>query len=450
MLEHIHRALGTKRTAGGVTARVRDAIRLQQDASERLIAWTQFAVIVTFTALYAISPKTSAVSPWITPVAFALEIYFVFSVFRLWLAYKISLPGWFLALSVIADLSLLMTVIWSFHIQYDQPASFYLKAPTFLYVFIFISLRALRFEARYVALAGGVAALGWLVLVAYAVYFYPKVPSERMVTRDFVDYMTSNSILWGAEFDKIISILVVTGVLCVALRRARRLLETSVVEEAAHRDLSRFFSPEIAAKITRSENKINPGEGEAREAAILNVDIRGFTALANTMDPSALIKLLYDYESHMVPVIQNHGGNIDKFLGDGILATFGAVLPSETYAADALAATRDLVVAADQWNAERAAAGEQPIRIGIAVASGRVIFGAVGDETRLEYTVIGDPVNLSAKLEKQNRIAGTRALVDNMAYATALAQGFSDEKRIPVTMDVGGVDGPMDVVILAN
>jgi adenylate cyclase len=125
--------------AGALTAdipeRVRASIARQQDASERLIAWTQLGVIVTFGVLYALSPKTSTVVPWMTPVGLALMIYFVFSVFRVWLSYRIRLPGWFLSLSVAADLTLLMTVIWSFHIQYDQPASFYLKAPTFMYVF---------------------------------------------------------------------------------------------------------------------------------------------------------------------------------------------------------------------------------------------------------------------------------------------------------------------------
>ena len=316
-----------------IPERVRAAIARQQDASERLIAWTQFGVIVTFGVLYALSPKTSTVAPWMTPVGLALMMYFVFSVFRVWLSYRIRLPGWFLSLSVGADLALLMTVIWSFHIQYDQPAPFYLKAPTFLYVFIFIALRALRFEARYVALAGLVSAGGWMLLVAYVVWGDAQ---DNMITRDYDAYMTSNTVLLGAEFDKIITILVVTAILSVAQIRARRLLERSVIEAAAAQDLSRFFSQEIAAKITHSDQRIRPGQGEAREAAILNVDIRGFTGMANEMDPSDLIRLLSEYESRMVTVIQAHGGNIDKFLGDGILAIFGAALPCQTYAADAM------------------------------------------------------------------------------------------------------------------
>jgi len=430
-----------------IPERVRATIARQQDASERLIAWTQFGVIVTFGVLYALSPKTSTVAPWMTPVGLALMVYFIFSVFRVWLSYRIRLPGWFLSLSVCADLTLLMTVIWSFHIQYEQPASFYLKAPTFLYVFIFIALRALRFEARYVILAGLVSAGGWMLLVAYVVLGDPQ---DNMITRDYVAYMTSNSVLLGAEFDKIITILVVTAILSVAQIRARRLLERSVIEAAAAQDLSRFFSPEIADRITHSDQRIRPGQGEAREAAIVNVDIRGFTRMANEMDPSDLIRLLSEYESRMVPAIQAHGGNIDKFLGDGILATFGAALPSETYAADAMRTVDALQDAIAAWKAERKAAGQAPVPIGIAMVTGRIVFGAVGDETRLEYTVIGDPVNLCAKLEKHNRVARTRALTTRPSFDLAQRQGYTAsgryEHRDGVTID--GVTMPVDIVVL--
>lgn len=435
--------------AAGVPDRVRVAIAEQQDAAERLIAWIQFAIVVIFGVLYTISPKTSDIDPWMTPVGMSLVAYFAFSVLRIWLAYRIRLPAWFLSLSVAADLALLMTLIWSFHIQYDQPASFYLKAPTLLYVFIFIALRALRFEARFVLLAGLFSALGWLVLVFYVI---SVDPSDNMVTRDYVAYMTSNTVLLGAEFDKVISILTVTGILAIALVRARKLLERSVIEATAAADLARFFSPEIASKITHSDKRIRPGQGEAREAAILNVDIRGFTAMANDMDPSDLIQLLHEYESRMVPVIQNHGGNIDKFLGDGILATFGAVLPSESYAADALRAVDDLIDAADSWNADRRDVGLPPISVGMAAVTGRIIFGAVGDDTRLEYTVIGDPVNLCAKLEKHNRTARSRALTTCEAFDLAQRQGYvaPQTRERHSAVPVEGVPAGVDLVVIAS
>jgi adenylate cyclase len=109
-------ALTARRLKGETSARVQEAIRRHQDASERLIAWTQLGVVMTFGTLYAIAPKTSSAAPWMTPVGLTLATYFLFTVFRTWLSYRIRLPGWFLAVSVVADMALLMTLIWSFHV----------------------------------------------------------------------------------------------------------------------------------------------------------------------------------------------------------------------------------------------------------------------------------------------------------------------------------------------
>ena len=147
-----------------------------------------------------------------------LATYLFFTLIRLYLVYKHRLPGWFISLSVVADIALLMITIWSFHLQYAQPPSFYLKAPTLLYIFIFIALRALRFEARYVVLAGIVSAIGWVLMFFYVIIAEPGNP---MITRDYVQYLTSNSVLIGGELDKIISILMVTGILALAISRAR-------------------------------------------------------------------------------------------------------------------------------------------------------------------------------------------------------------------------------------
>jgi adenylate cyclase len=330
-----------------------------------------------------------------------------------------------------------------------QPAAFYLKAPTLLYVFIFIGLRALRFDARFVLLAGIAAALGWLGLVLFAITVDPV---DDMITRDYVRYMTSATVLLGAEFDKVISILMVTLILALAIVRARRLLVRSLAEGAAARDLSRFFAPEIARQITASEQRIEPGEGELRQAAVLYCDIRGFTGLVASLSPGEVMKLLSEYESRMVAVIQKHGGSIDKFLGDGIMASFGAAVQTESYAADAFRAVEELVPAAAQWSSERRAMDQPEIDVGFAVAVGPVVFGAVGDESRLEYTVIGEAANLAAKLEKHTKIAGVHALTTAASLAIARTQGYQagDETRALAPASVAGVSGPVDLVAIAS
>lgn len=443
-----------------VPQRVAEAVRREEENSEILIGWVQLLILATFGALYSLAPP-AADNPMMgfEPVPVFLGVYLGFTLIRLALAYRRQLYAPVLYLSIVIDIGLLMALIWSFHIQYMQPAAFYLKAPTLLYVFIFITLRALRFDAKHVIVAGLVAAAGWLLMLGYAIYAdYGHEP----ITRDFIGYMTSNRILLGAEFDKVISILVVTAILAMALIRARRLLVTAAREGMAAQDLKRFFAPEIARAITHADSEIAAGEGESREAAILVLDIRKFTSYAAALPADTVMRLLADYQSRMVPVIRRHGGTVDKFLGDGIMATFGASRVSETYAADALRALDELIETAAAWSAEVAAGPVDgvsggdgvppaPLAVHAAAATGRVIFGAVGDEARLEYTVIGGAVNLAAKLEKQNKLEGVRALTTLQAYRTALAQGYrpAEERPVRAARPVDGVDEPIDLVVMA-
>lgn len=428
--------------------RVQDAIREQQDRSERLTGWIQLAVVLLFGTLWAISPKT-ATGLRALPVPAALAAYLVLTVVRLVWSYRRRLPDWSLALSVVFDMGLLLVVIWSFHLTYHQPPSFYLKAPTVLYIFLFIGLRALRFDARFVLLAGVVAAAGWGLMILYVVLAEPGNP---MITRDYVAYLTSNSVLLGAEFDKIITILTFSVILAVAIGRAKQLLLRAVTEGLAARELSRFFDAGVAARIKGAEQSIQAGMGELRDAAVLSLDLRGFTKLASERPPDETVRLLSDYQALLVPLIQRHGGAVDKFLGDGILASFGAVSESTRPAAEALEALDAIMAAAKQWQSDRAAAGLPAPRVNGAMAAGQVLFGAIGDASRLEYTVIGDTVNLASKLEKQNKVVGCAALADGGSYDLALVQGYrppKERQRLAEQM-VAGVPHPMELVIVSS
>jgi adenylate cyclase len=157
----------------------------------------------------------------------------------------------------------------------------------------------------------------------------------------------------------------------------------------------------------------------------------------------------------MVQVIQDHGGSIDKFLGDGIMATFGVTERSESHAADALRALERALARGAEWTAAqragaRRAEGMPCPEVNGAVATGRVMFGAVGDATRLEYTVIGDAVNLSAKLEQHNKVLHSRALTDAATFDLACAQGYAppSEVRRLEAAEVAGLDRALNLVVL--
>ena len=432
------------RRGDGVAPRIREAIDRQRDASERLIGWIQLSVIVGLGVLFLLSPKTHETAVYARPIGWALLAYLLFTLLRLALSYRIRLPAWFLALSVVADMALLLGIIWSFHIDYSQPPAFYLKAPTLLYVFLFISIRALRFDSRYVVLAGLAAAAGWLLMIGYAIAHDDGMSA---LTRDYVQYLTANKVLLGGEFDKVITILLVTAILAVAIVRARRTLVRGAEEHAAAMALSRFFSPEIADRIARAQEDIRAGEGQQRDAVILTTDIRGFTRASAVLPANEVIGILTEYQSRLVPAIQEQGGSIDKFMGDGILATFGAVVPSETCAAGALRAAEAIVAAAERWSAERRAAGRPAFEVAVAVTAGPVVFGAIGDESRLEYTVIGDPVNLAAKLDKHGKAFDARIIATAEALDRAIAQGFEPTltyRRLPESI-VADIFTPVDL-----
>lgn len=434
---------------GALPERVQAAIRRQQEQSEILIGWVQLAIVVLVATAYESTAMPTGVVQ--EDYSFELDVlatYGLFCLLRLGLAYARLLRPWMLYLSVVVDIALLMGLIYSFHYKYAQPAVFYLKVPTLLYVFLFIALRALRFEARFVLFTGFVAILGWIGLILYALGGRGGPPNP---TDDFVEYMNSNALLLYAEIDKMVAILLTTVVLALAIARARHLLVRAVSEGVAARDLSRFFDPGVAARIRGAAMSIKAGEGELRDAAVLTVDLRGFTRLSTELAPDAVMALLQEYQGRVCPLIASHGGSIDKFLGDGILASFGAVVASPTAAADALRAADAVIETATQWSRERAAAGKPVVEIGLAVASGRVVFGAVGDGERLEFTVIGDAVNFASKLEKHNKQERTRAVTDAATYRLAERQGYlppAPREQRP-GRQVGGVAGAVDLVILA-
>ena len=445
-----------------VPERVVEAIQKEQDQSEILVSIIQLIAIGTFGVLYALTPKGFGADVAFEPVPITLAVYTVFTLVRLWLALKRRLPRWFIAMSIVVDVAVLLVTIWSFHLQYEAPPALYLKATTLMYVFILIALRTLRFEPVMVMLTGLAAAFGWLILVIYAVAHEQTCGSMGIMealagadscgfTHMFSEYTTSYKILLGAEFDKIVSIMMVTVILAIALIRARKLLIRATAEHQAAEELSRFFAPEVAGRIRDTDAGIEPGDAELREAAIIMTDLRGFTPLTEELPPREVMTLLSDYQSRIVAAISEEGGSIDKFMGDGILASFGAAAPSERPAAQALRAADAILQATRVWQRGREVAKLPAPAVGLAVTTGTVMFGAIGDANRLEYTVIGDPVNLVAKLEKHTKEERVRALCPVSAYEKALDQGYrpSAEREQRLARKVEGVQAELDLMVLA-
>jgi adenylate cyclase len=185
----------------------------------------------------------------------------------------------------------------------------------------------------------------------------------------------------------------------VAVERAR-LNQKIIAEEKKRERLGRFLSPQVTNRILAASDThtgAELGAPEVREVTVLFADIVGFTSMSETMSPSAISLLLNDYLSRMTEVIFRHEGTLDKYIGDAIMAVFGAPLDMPDHAQRAIRTALEMQERLAEWNAERREGPELRIRIGI--NSGKAVAGEIGSINKKEYTVLGDTVNIASRLE---------------------------------------------------
>jgi adenylate cyclase len=185
----------------------------------------------------------------------------------------------------------------------------------------------------------------------------------------------------------------------VAIERIRH-ADRADHERTLRARLERYHSPGVVGEV------LSGGEGgglrrmKRAEVSVLFADLVGFTPLAESAEPEEVAALLGDYFTGAVGAIFAEGGTLDKFIGDGVMAFFGAPVAQPDHARRAVRAARGIQAALARWNAERAAAGRAPLAVRVAVNSGPVVVGEVGSEQRVDYTVLGNTVNVAARLEE--------------------------------------------------
>ena len=196
---------------------------------------------------------------------------------------------------------------------------------------------------------------------------------------------------------------------------------------------------------------LEAGQGERRTTAVVNIDIRGFSKIAADREPSEVMQILSAYQGRIVPLLQANGAIIDKFMGDGIMATFGIDDPDSNHSRSAIEAAEAVLIDSRKWQTEEPVlATSGATNIGIGIATGTVSFGAVGKDDRLEMTVIGAPVNTSAKLEKHNKVLGTDCIVLRETWDDAVAQGYQGTlKPEYLETEIEGITQPKQIAVLA-
>jgi adenylate cyclase len=202
----------------------------------------------------------------------------------------------------------------------------------------------------------------------------------------------------------------------------------------------RFVSRGVAEAVL--EGRI-PLHGELREVTVLFQDIRGFTSLSEKTPPEALLQMLNEFFTEMVAAVEAHGGVVKQFTGDGVMALFGASGTQAEHPALAVRAALNMLTRLEAFNTRRQARGEVPLRIGVGIHTGEVVAGCVGPDTRLEYSVVGDAVNLASRVQDLTKEVGVMILVTD-ATAARLGPAFVLGTR--TVLAVRGKAQPVGVV----
>ncbi len=184
---------------------------------------------------------------------------------------------------------------------------------------------------------------------------------------------------------------------------------TSKEKKFIHESFGKYLAPEVINELINNPNMVKLG-GQRKNLTIMFSDIRGFTTLSESMQPEELSKFLNLYLTRMTNIILNQKGLVDKYIGDAIMAFWGAPLNNPNHGINAMDAALEMMDSLDEFNKLNLESG-RPIDIGIGINTGEVTVGNMGSEKRFDYTVIGDNVNLSSRLEGLNKFYGTNIIV---------------------------------------
>lgn len=216
--------------------------------------------------------------------------------------------------------------------------------------------------------------------------------------------------------------LLAAGAAAVAARFALEALKAAREKNFLKSSFSGYVSPQVLKEILAGRIRAGQNAGRTR-ACVLFADIRGFTTRSETLPPERLVAMLNRYFGAMSEVIHKHQGTVDKFIGDGIMAIFGAPQPLERPEKNALEAAQEMLERLAEVNRELAAQHEPPLRIGIGLHTGEVVVGHVGSQARHEYTAIGDVVNVASRIEGLNKVVNCSIVVSE---AVAKALGYPE------------------------
>jgi adenylate cyclase len=344
-----------------------------------------------------------------------------------WIGYATRKSRYMLAIQAVCALIDVAIIVLASHYPehdwYEWALQSWLRRSAFLYLVAYVAASALIFSVKIVLVTGAAALLGQLASFAFVLHSAERVDSFRGFTasnalellRQLIEVQGIDPVVF--MLNQLVLLAITTGLIAGAIWRARRHVERAVMAETERANLGRYFSPNVVERLASDVRGLEAGR--AQDAAVMFVDVIGSTRRMEAITPEEVITIIRAFHRRMVPIVFRHNGSVDKFLGDGLMAVFGAPEKTPHEARDALLCAVEILDTIDQWRDQLIAVGRVATTVGIGIHFGPVIQGNVGIADRLEFTTLGDTVNVASRLESMTRQfdAGILLSLENLAAA---------------------------------
>lgn len=336
---------------------------------------------------------------------------------------------------------------------FDWPAATQLHFGNFVYYFVLLAGATLAYSWRTV-IAMGVWTVG-LVCVGLVWTWFQPVDAEMTArisaaiggNARLLNIIDPSSLDLKLRFQEAVVLLIVAGILALTVRRANNLLLSHAALERERTNLARYFSPTVVQELSKNDQPLK--QVRTQNVAVLFVDIVGFTAYADGKNPEEVIGTLREFHGLMEHQVFAHGGTLDKYLGDGLMATFGTPFSGLSDASNALRCAQAMIATVAELNRERERKNEPPIRAGFGLHYGSVVLGDIGAH-RLEFAVIGATVNAASRLEALTRqldcaLVASDALIAQVRNEIGEAEAALNMLQRQPAQAIRGIEEPIAI-----
>lgn len=358
-------------------------------------------------ALAAVAGFMTLVSKWNAAFLFVLAALFAFFLIGLIeyaIARRRNAPKWLgYAIGTLDIVLLTALLILPNPFALEQtPLAMQLREGGFKYLLIFVCLGALSLSPRLAAWLGVAAALSWLGGVVWvAIQPGTIIPASQLYALSLEDrlrfYLNPNFVDAFEQATNVFVILIIAAIISLVVSRSKRLADDYITAERARGNLARHFSPNVVDELASADEPFGPVRRQ--DVAVLFADIVGFTAYSEDHPAEDVFVLLRQFHRRMEQVVFDHGGTVDNYIGDCIMATFGVPRAGHDDATRAIRCAEAMVDALAKWNEARGIAGWPLVDVRIGAQFGSVVLGAVGSERSLSFAVVGDAVNVASRLQ---------------------------------------------------